>query len=424
MDLRRTAALAAVAALASPTQARAAGALALADEAVARNPGLTALARRIEALERQAEGAERFADPMLAVEYGAMPWDRPWPGGSPMSGVQVKLQQTLPPLGINERRRAAAGARVEVSRQALAEARVRLRGLVRQTYWRLALSRRLAALTRSHVQQIDRLLLAVEARYRVGRGGQQDLLALQVRRGRLSDTLGDFERDERSLTARLNAARHADADTPVPTPAPFPAEPPEVSLEALIARAEAARPLVREVERRAAALRLDADRLALEGKPGITLWAGWRLRAAAGMDDGTDFVSVGAAVPLPLDWSDRWPAERQARLRQAAAEDARREALLDEVTAGLADALARWRRGADQAATLQQALIPVARSALTATVAAYQTGGADFATLFQAELRLIDLERDRLRALFAAAAARAAVDALTGETGQREVATR
>jgi len=393
----------------------AAGPLALADQAVARNPGLAALTAQVEALERKVAAARVVMDPVVAAEYSAMPWDSPWPGVTPMSGVQLKLQQTLPHPGKNERRQAAAAARVGVERWELAERRLALRGAVRRAYWQLALTRRLEALTRTHVGLVDQLLAAVEARYQVGRGGQQDLLALQVQRGRLQDRLGDFARDERALVARLNAARHAPAEAPLPTPEPFPADPPKVALPELIARADDWRPALKAARAKAAAHRLDADRLAVEALPDITVWAGWRMRAEAGGDDGTDFLSVGVALPLPLDVTDRWTAERAARLSWAAAEEARRDALLDEVRAGLAAALAHWERGAGKAATYERALIPGARDTLDATVAAFQADRADFASLFQAEVQIIDFDRALLRARFDVATARAAIDTLTGE---------
>ena len=59
--------------------------------------------------------------------------------------------------------------------------------------------------------------------------------------------------------------------------------------------------------------------------------------------------------------------------------------------------------------------MPRAHRTLDATFAAYQVDRADFASLFQSELQLLDFERTIRRAEARAALARVEVEALTGQ---------
>ena len=72
---------------------------------------------------------------------------------------------------------------------------------------------------------------------------------------------------------------------------------------------------------------------------------------------------------------------------------AERAAELDAIAADGERALARWQRAEDKARTFTDVLIPAARTALETTRADFATGRADFASLFDAEIVLLDLER-------------------------------
>jgi len=74
--------------------------------ALAANPELEAIGHRIAGLRHRARAVQRWADPVFAVEYGNFPWDSWSLGDSPMTAVQLRLQQTIPLAGKNERRRA------------------------------------------------------------------------------------------------------------------------------------------------------------------------------------------------------------------------------------------------------------------------------------------------------------------------------
>lgn len=386
----------------------------LVQQALAVNTDLARINHQLVALTHDVAAAGRWADPVVAVEYSSVPWDSWALDRSPMSGVQLKLQQTFPLPGKNTQREGAARYRVAAGRQALAEARVQLAARVRITYWRLALVRQLRQLTVRHVALVHELRGAVEARYEVGAARQQDVLRLALLAARLVDELGDFERQERELVAALNGALERSVTTAVETPPVLPAGASPPTLAAALAAASAKRPEIARMKDEAAAMQAAADSADYERWPDLTVWAGYRLRRAVGLDPGTDFVSIGLALPLPLDLGNQ-RAEQAASMRaRAAGVTAGRATLERRIEVDLEQALAAWQRARTKAATYSRDLIPRAEAVLTASLAAFESDRSSFEALYTARVELIDLERALRRAQADAVLLAAGVQALMG----------
>ena len=132
------------------------------------------------------------------------------------------------------------------------------------------------------------------------------------------------------------------------------------------------------------------------------------------LDDGTDQVSVGFSVPIPWGSAKRSRAERAAQLQVARAERARRVAELDRIESDLTAIQARWTRAFEQAVEYRDNLTPDARATLETSFTDYTVDRADFATLFEAEVALLDLERTLLSSTAETHIQAAAADATMG----------
>jgi cobalt-zinc-cadmium efflux system outer membrane protein len=382
--------------------------------AVEANPGIGATESRVRALREQVEESGAWMDPTFSAEYSNMPIDAPVPGQHAMSGVQFTLKQTFYWPGKLRAREQEARSRVHEEQLGLAEQQVQLRALVRRAYYRLALSRQLREVTQKHLQLVNDFVDVVRVKNEAGVGAQYELLRLNVLEGQLRDDLNNFDQDEQALTAAINAALHRPLGVPVPTPAQTTLPEPAASAPVLARRAEQDRPLLKHFTAAAATYRAASRRAAREGYPDITLWAGYRVRMRAGTDPGTDFVSLGVSLPIPVFYDQRWGSERRRSelMAQAAMQD--RAAELDRIRGELGRVVATWKRALQKARTYRKDLTPEAQLTLQATFAAYQANRADFASLFQAELQLLDFERETLMADTSAAEARVDVEALVG----------
>ncbi len=397
-----------------PLSARETGPQDLVTETLLNNPDLKAINLQIQALQYKAEVVQKWMDPVFAVEYSNFPTDSWSMGDSPMTGVQFKLQQTFPLFGKNERRQAVIQAETRAAAWSLAEKRNQLSGLVKKTFWNLALVRQLRLITRQHIELVAQFIEVLRARYQVGKAGQHDLMRLEVLRDRLQDDLGEFSRQERSLTATLNAARHQSPEKFIPTPKKITTLAPTQTLSEWIESAQTQRPTLQGLEVKSEAQELAAAAADYERWPDITLWAGYRIRKRAGRDDGGDQMSLGMALPLPFDYGHRSASLAAQHRAEAAAVQARKNALLDGIKASLETALAAWERSFQKAATYSDKLIPQTRQTLDSTMIAYQSDRADFASLYQVELELLDFERVLLRARTQTRIQKAVIVTLTG----------
>lgn len=373
---------------------------ALQDEAVRANPGLEALAAQKRALSRRAEVAGAWMDPMVALEYSNAPLSSGWIGDHPMGGVQLKVQQTLRPARWSQQSRAVLELQADAAGHAEDEAALMLQAAVARAWWLLARTRMLEAVTEEHLARVDDLLVAARARYETGSVGQHAVLRLEVLRDRLTDELGDFARTERTLEAGLSGALSRDeAGSTFETPD---------EVTALGAPAEQDWLALGRVHRPQLA-RLAADQESAEARATLartearvdpSVWAGYRLRTVeTEMDPGTDLISIGVGVPIPVGSARRARGAEGAALEEAAGLDARTAALLDAIEADLDGVFAAWERAQAKAATYEQTLLPGARSVLETTQADFSVGRADFASLFEAEVALLDLERARIVAI-------------------------
>lgn len=358
------------------------------------HPRIEGLEARVEALEHGVDGARALPEPVLALEYSNMPVDAPYPGVHPMSGVQLRVQQGLLAPGTRPLREQVAYRRVAVGEAAVDEARATLAAAVRTAYWQLALIRQQRELTVEHLALVDELVGTVRASYEVGGAGQHELLNLWVLRGQLEDQLGEFDRRERELLATLGAALDTSPPPAVETPARTPASTSPGTLDDLLAAATSGNPTLARLVAQGEAERAAAAAAGREAWPDAAVWAGYRVRAPVGeADDGANQVSVGISVPLPTSARARWGAQEAAHGALARASDADAASILAGLRAGLDGALARLERANDKAILYRDSLIPDARDALDATLSAYRVGRADFASLFAAQLQLLDLER-------------------------------
>jgi len=397
-----------------PLPASADNAETLAGAAVKASQDIAAINVSIRALKQRVAGAGAWMDPMVALVYMNMPVDRWAPGASPMSGIQLSVKQKFLWPGKTEARKEQARASVDVQRQGLAERKVQLRAMVKRAYLKLALVRQLHAVTARHIKLLDQLIEAVRVKYEVGKVGQHQLLRLQVLRDRLTDDLGNFKRDDQALALSINAVLRREAKTAIETPGRLITSAPPADAEELVSQAAAHRPALKRHTARSAASLAMARRATREGYPDISAWFAYTIRTETGMDPGTNFVTLGVAVPLPVFSDEKWDSKaEEARLRARQAELSR-DADLDRLRGALGRAVAKWARAREQSSSYRDKLIPGAQKTLDATISAYRVDRADFASLFQAELQLLAFERTTRRAEAAAALARVDVEALVG----------
>jgi outer membrane protein TolC len=406
--------------LSSP--ALAGGPEALVAEVLESHPSLEALDAGIQALEARARVAGVWSDPAAMVEYSNVPLDGLGLAGHPMAGLQLRVQQMLPLSGGPAAREALEASRVVDAGLARDQRAEQLALALRQTYWQLAAIRQDRALTQRHIALLDELLLVVRARYETGAAPQSSLLELELRRARLADTLGDRDRDERQLLAAVNQALQRSPGAAIETPHETPAAARVEGAQAWLEAARTGSPTLAALEAQAETARLEGELARTTGRPDPTVWAGYRLRTVqTEMDPGTDLVSIGLSVPIPVASSRRSGGEEAAAGHRAEALQAQHRAELDRLASQLEAAEASWDRASALLLRTRDELLPAASRTLEAVLSDYRVGRAGFDALIRAELELLSLERATISAAATTQLQHATVLALTGRGTTVEV---
>jgi len=262
-----------------------------------------------------------------------------------------------------------------------------------------------AAMAFYRIYEVDRSLVTMEetldwlrqlegvatTMYTVGSGNQGDVLRAAVEAARMEADIARMQAMRTSEVARLNALLDRSADTPVPAVSfePLPASLP--ASEALLDRAEAARPLL---EGARTGLERAESREALARKeiwPDLSLGVGYGQRPS---DMGTERMAsfmVGFTVPI-------FAGRRQYQVRaEAAAMSEMARAGLTEARAGVRARIGELLAGLDRARTLltlyRTEVLPQAEANVTASLASYRVGRADFMTLVDAQMGVNDFKQ-------------------------------
>lgn len=380
------------------------------------NPQLAALSAQVEALSHERKQAGAWKDPMLTIAYQNVPIDSFALGRQPMSMLRLQLGQTIPMVGKTDKRENVVRQNKKAKNWQREEAKTQIRAAIKATYYQLTLARQLKTLTDDHITLVMQLLDAVRIRYEVGKAPQQNLLRLEVLRDRLKDDLEDFDRQDQALTASLNAVLHRSVRTVITTPRDLQVVLPKHDLTRLQALAVEHRPALKQLEADRGMYTASAELARAEATPDPTIFAAYGLRLdGSNGTGGTDLVTIGATLPISFFNEDRYTERAHAATARAQGKSAQREGLIDVINAGLARAMATWTRSARKVETYRKTLVPSAHRTLDATFSSYQVDRADFLSLFEAELELLNFERTIRIATVEALLAQTTIEQLVGK---------
>jgi outer membrane protein TolC len=387
----------------------------LAEQAVANNPEVAAMQGRVDELDALSAVAGVWQNPSLGVSLSNLPVDSWALDGHAMTGVQLQLKQTFNAPGTLRHRRATADAHVamaEVNREVV---RQDLTLAVRKGWWSLAQARLLRALTEQHLAWTIETEKAANRAYEVGQSSQATVLRWKILHQQLNDQLNDFNRQEAEWLAGLRSALH-DHDLAIDAPDAVEAVPVPDSTGWAAVLADSSPAL--DAARLAQATRSAEATLArIEGRPDPSVMVGVRVRDNRLPDGGTELVTLGAELPLPAGGTRAARGRSTSKSHAASAAGLSADAQLANLQAELDVAQARWAAAATRSKAWTEEAIPAARQALQLTDTEYRVGKADLTTLYQAEVLLLQLERDAIMAAVQTHLQQAHVARLLGDAG-------
>ena len=389
--------------LASATSAQTPAPLRLGDlYAVARTtPRIDAAKAVVVAARARIPSSKLPPDPELQLGFmnRSLPSLRPM---DPLGMTQIQLMQMIPLPGKLRLagRIASAQASAAIARATDIEWDVRSR--VAMVFYDLYRIDRSLSITRETKRVVQDIARTAQSMYSVGQGRQADVLRSQIEVARMTEEITRMETMLLSMQGRLAATLNLPLDT-VQRDVILPSLPDTLPpLAQLIQLAESNRPMILAGQKDLDA-RMAGERLASkEILPDLQLGVQYGQNRSAMGTERMGSLMIGASLPI-------YARSRQLRMREEASAmkimaAADLAAMRADTRGRVTELYADFTRAHNLIALYRTTVIPQAKAAITASLAAYRVGEVNFMTLrdnqltvntYQQELFTLEAEKGK-----------------------------
>ncbi len=371
----------------------------LVEEALANNPELHAGRARWDMLRQRTAQAGSLDDPMVMFRIqNALVTDPLTFDKDPMTGKVIGISQQIPFAGKRALKHQSAQQEAEAERWQYEERRLELARMIKENYYRLYYVDQALPIVARNLQVLDDLIRFTETMYGVGKALQQDVLKAQVERSKMEDMQIALGQQRRSLAALLNSLLYRPVENELAVMQDVAIAPLLASVETLADLAQNNRPLIKRLAAQVEKGKTGQALAQKEYYPDFNLAFEYMQRDPVGEEPGDDMYSLGVSFNLPINRQRRHAmvAEAMAETNMASHE---LDMLRNTIRQNIADSLARLERNRRMAELYRSAVIPQARGALDAAMAAYRVGKGDFMNVIDSQLALFNYERQYYEAV-------------------------
>ena len=378
--------------------------------ALAKNPAVASAAHMVAAERAKVPQASALPDPAVGVGWMGNPRPFSVQTGDPSSYRSVSAMQTLPFPGKRSLRGQIAGKEADASQWDLEAVRRRVVAEVKAAYYDYWYYDKAIRTTQQNRDLLTKLSQISEARYRVGKGMQADVLRSQVEISMLLQKLTLLEQQRATAQARLNTLLSRDPDAPLPPAADVTDPSPlNYSLEDLYKLARENDPEYQRMQKMIERSQLAVNLAHKDYLPDLNV--GYMYEQRPTMPDMHGFTFT---VNIPVFYKAKQREEvRQAeeeKLSASGARDNRQNELYFDLKQNYLAA-----KASDNLLKLfSQGVVPQSSLALESSMSAYQVGNVDFLTVLGNFTTVLNYETDYYRELANYQISLARMEALTG----------
>ena len=359
--------------------------------ALRQNPGLGALAQKIAELRHKAVATAQLPDPHLALGVVNAPLNSFSMNQQQMSMLSVGLSQTFPSFGKLGLEGQQVGMEAQEAADTLRGQSAELVLLLRRAWLQTLYAEDAVAAVRQQEQLQAESVRAALALYRSAQGSQADVLRAQLARDSLANDINQLQAEQASDLAQI--AQILDLPEPPSIEKQWPNLPPPPPLAQAEARLSG-QPLLRAAQAQTRAAQIGVQVAKRAYWPEVTV----------SVDYGQDFypgspnwLSAGVNLSLPIfpgDRQDQDVAAARAKALQAQYRyDDQHLALTQQARA----TFARYEALKAQLERTDRQLLPTARNAFSATLAAYAAGRAELSAVLRTQKEVLDYALTRLQ---------------------------
>lgn len=384
--------------------------------ALANNPQLKAADYTAQASMYESRVAGTLPDPTFSVGLMNLPRSSFALDEVPMSGVSLGLSQVIPWPG--KLRAKARRAKIENLLKEIEVRGVRNR-LIREVttaYYGYSYAVLAAKIIKENIALINATIPVMEERYAQGATTAHDVLMAQTTGSRLEIRLLKAERLRQS--ALLELRRTVNDSSSMANLPPFL---PEASSVETASGTPVTNPMFQNAELQIEKAQTDRSLAKLGYWPNLMLGASYLLRQkpADGSMDGENWLSLHVGVSLPLWFFHKQKNEARASEQKLLASRERARDVYDMLERELDDTRLDLTTVKESLNLYDRAILPQAKAGFEAAEAAYEVGRIDFDALLSAQMRLLEIELERLELMARVNQAKARLRELFGNNIER-----
>ena len=360
----------------------------LAAEALEKNPEIAAAQKRYEAARQRPVQERSLPEPMLGLGYNSN--GNPLPGAGlgrdPTSNIGFMLTQEIPQPGKLRTRALIASKEADAAYQEYVAVRQSVVMRVKVAHHKLHHAYASYEILGRYRELLTHMLKVTEARYSAGRAAQQDVFRAQTQISLMEARLLQALRERRSMEAEINGLLARPTRTPLTKPDFIDIEDLPFTLEKLQEQLSEHSPMLlrdeKMIERAESSLSL-----ARKGfQPDYAITGGYYNMGAM-----PPMYMVRADVKLPITFrklraavsEQNYTLEASRRTYESSTQSLRARIAIDYE---MADAANKIRK------LYKTTIIPQASLTFESSLAAYETGAVDFATLLSNYMAIVEAE--------------------------------
>lgn len=349
------------------------------------NPAIRSAAYQAEARKLEIAPRSALEDPKLSINFENYPVDSLSANRYGMTGNTIGISQTLPFPGKRSAIDAAASADHELAALEAAKISNDLLRAAALDYLKIKYNEKRLKLIGEESRLLKGMLAAADSRLSVGTETLQEVVEVRLENSALMRKKIEIEAE----TARLRAELDGYLEQPLPAGwRPEDSGPAKLdgqlsSEQQSILAAQTADPELQTLLIAEKGANKDAAVADFGDYPDFELMAGYTIRSSNNDDNGTDFVSAGVGMTVPI-----WRSDKQELLKQSARikeQSARSRANARFATAA-AEVRAAWTaiRSSEQKQNLiERDNLPQIEAAFSSARTAYETGQGELGPLFK-----------------------------------------
>jgi outer membrane protein TolC len=352
-------------------------------------------------------------DPQFTLQHLSVGSPRPFAGytNSDFAYIGLGVTQDIPYPGKLKLRGEIAKREADVSQQQVESVRRAVFAQIKASYFHLAYLSKTLAILESDGELLKQVEQAADARYRSGKGTQQDVLQAQLQKTKLVREIAMHHLEVGKLEAQLKQFLNRPQDSPDIEPADLTETPLLQNYQELLAAAKAQNPELAASQKMIDKQSLQVDLARKDFYPDFNVQYMWQ------RTDPTQFRAyymLSLSVRVPIYRSRKQKPE----LAQAQAEEVRARSALEAQSQQVASELRAQYVVAQQTTELlkihREGLAPQARSSFQSGLAAYQSNKQDFQAALTAFLDVLHLDEEYWQNLAEYETAIARLEQITG----------